>query len=44
MALTMSIRDTGTSITPWRIDFARFNDPNRNRFFASAPEIEHVAE
>jgi len=23
------------------IDYERFNDPRRNRFFASPPEIEH---
>jgi len=28
-------------ITPWLIDYERFNDPKRNRFFASPPEIEH---
>ena len=28
--------------TPGRlIDYARFNDPKRNRFFATPPEIEH---
>jgi len=44
MAVTMRIGKAGTSVTPWKIDFARFNDPKRNRFFAAAPEISHVAE
>ena len=25
----------------WAIDYKRFNDPKRNRFFAAPPEIEH---
>lgn len=41
MALTMSIRDGVTKVTPWAIDYKRFNDPEANKFFASEPEIEH---
>jgi len=41
MALTMTIEDGVTKATPWAIDYKRFNDPTRNRFFASKPEIEH---
>jgi hypothetical protein len=41
MAATIRL-DSGTaSVTPWPIDYQRFNDPRRNRFFASPPEIEH---
>lgn len=41
MALTIAVGDGRARITPWRIDYQRFNDAERNRFFASAPEIEH---
>jgi hypothetical protein len=41
MALTLKLRDGIASVVPWEIDFRRFNDPVRNRFFASEPEIEH---
>jgi hypothetical protein len=44
MALTMDIAGGATTVTPWVIDYARYNDPNRNRFFAAQPEIEHRAE
>lgn len=30
-----------TQVTPWAIDYRRFNEPSRNRFFASEPEIAH---
>lgn len=29
------------TVTPWAIDYKRFNEPSRNRFFASEPEIAH---
>jgi hypothetical protein len=41
MALTLRIKDDTMRVTPWAIDYARYNDPGRNRFFASPPEIEH---
>ena len=41
MAATIRIENGATEVTPWPIDYARFNDPKRNRFFASPPEIEH---
>jgi hypothetical protein len=44
MALTMKVTDTGTVVTPWPIDYERYNDPSRNAFFRSPPEIEHKAE
>lgn len=43
MALTMSIKNGVTKVTPWPIDYKRFNDPTANAFFASEPEIEHGA-
>jgi hypothetical protein len=44
MALTMRVTGGVTKVTPWVIDYQRYNDPNRNRFFARPPEIEHKAE
>lgn len=43
MAATIRIEDGKAELTPWRIDYQRFNDPSRNRFFASPPEIAHNA-
>ena len=39
--LTSTLSDGTAQVTPWLIDYKRFNDPRRNRFFASPPEIEH---
>jgi hypothetical protein len=44
MALTVIIRNGVTKVTPWEIDYRRYNDPNRNAFFARPPEIEHSPE
>jgi len=41
MALTLSISDGQTKATPWEINWELFNDPDRNAFFKSPPEIEH---
>jgi len=41
MAATIRLENGTAQVTPWLIDYARFNDPKRNRFFASPPEIEH---
>ena len=41
MAATIRIENGTVQVTPWLIDYERFNDPRRNRFFASPPEIEH---
>jgi len=41
MAATIRLEHGTAQVTPWLIDYARFNDPRRNRFFASPPEIEH---
>lgn len=43
MAATIHVADGCAEIVPWAIDYKRFNDPRRNRFFASRPEIEHKA-
>jgi hypothetical protein len=44
MALTMDIAEGSIAVTPWLIDYARYNDPDRNAFFRAPPEIEHKAE
>lgn len=41
MAATIRLDGGTAQVTPWPIDYKRFNDPRRNRFFASPPEIEH---
>ena len=41
MAATIRLEQGNAQITPWLIDYERFNDPKRNRFFATPPEIEH---
>jgi hypothetical protein len=41
MALTIRRSAAGeATITPWEIDYARFNNPERNAFFRAPPEIE----
>jgi hypothetical protein len=41
MAATIRLEAGTAQVTPWLIDYERFNDPKRNRFFATPPEIEH---
>ena len=41
MALTITHKDGQSEITPWRVDYEKYNDPARNAFFKVAPEIEH---
>ncbi len=41
MAATIRLEGGAATVTPWLIDYKRFNDPSRNRFFAAKPEIEH---
>lgn len=41
MAMTILVEDGVARCTPWPIDYKRYNDPQRNRFFAKQPEIEH---
>jgi hypothetical protein len=40
MALTMRHEAGITKVTPWLLDYARYNDPERNAFFRLPPEIE----
>ncbi len=39
MALTIRLGQGLHSVTPWAIDYHLFNDPRRNAFYASQPEI-----
>lgn len=41
MALTLRFEDGKTEVIPWAIDYRAFNDPARNAFFRSKPEIAH---
>lgn len=41
MAMTVKHKDGKTEISPWKIDYQRYNAPERNKFFQSRPEIEH---
>jgi Calcineurin-like phosphoesterase len=41
MAATVHVEGGTARVVPWAIDWARFNDPARNRFLATRPEIEH---
>ncbi|MEZ4402614.1 MAG: metallophosphoesterase family protein [Kofleriaceae bacterium] len=41
MACTIHVGAGTARVEPWVIDYKRYNDPSRNRFFATAPEIEH---
>jgi hypothetical protein len=41
MACTIVVDEGVAKVSPWEIDYARFNDPIRNRFYATKPEIEH---
>ena len=36
-------KDGQSEITPWRVDYESYNDPERNAFFKVAPEIPQRA-
>lgn len=42
-ALTVTLENGETQMTPWAIDYRTFNDPEHNGFFRTEPEIEHRA-
>jgi hypothetical protein len=44
MAMTIRHKDGQSEVVPWRVDYERYNDPERNAFFKIAPEIEHRVE
>jgi hypothetical protein len=41
MAATLRFKDGKGEVTPFVIDYESFNDPARNKFYQSAPEIAH---
>jgi hypothetical protein len=41
MAATIHVEGGVARVVPWAIDYRRYNDPARNRFYAQQPEIEH---
>jgi hypothetical protein len=41
MAMTIRHLNGHSDITPWKVDYERWNDPEKNAFFKVAPEIEH---
>jgi hypothetical protein len=41
MACTIHVENGTARVVPWEIDYRRWNDPARNRFFATEPEIMH---
>jgi hypothetical protein len=43
MAATLRFKDGKGEVTPFAIDYESFNDPARNKFYQSAPEIVHSA-
>ncbi|QQR90998.1 MAG: serine/threonine protein phosphatase [Myxococcales bacterium] len=43
MAMTVTYRQGELSIRPWKIDYESFNTPERNAFFKSPPEINHLS-
>ena len=43
MAATLRFKDGKGEVTPFVIDYESFNDPARNKFYQSAPEIQHSA-
>jgi len=42
--MTIRFKDGESTITPLTIDYERYNDPSKNRFFQSPPEIQHRAD
>ncbi len=41
MAMTITMAGAESTITPWLIDYQRYNDPRHNAFFQAAPELVH---
>ncbi len=39
-AMTLTWKDGETRVMTWPIDYSVYNDPTRNRFFATSPEIK----
>lgn len=43
-ALLIRFKNGESKITPLEIDYERYNDPSKNRFFEAPPEIQHRAD
>lgn len=43
MAVTLRFKNGKGEVTPFVIDYESFNDPARNKFYQTAPEIAHSA-
>jgi hypothetical protein len=41
MGLTIMAKDADIELTPFRLDWQRYNDPDHNAFFKSRMEIQH---
>jgi hypothetical protein len=41
MAMTLKYKDGKSEIIPFKIDYLRYNAPERNKFYQTRPEIEH---
>jgi len=44
MAATIHVEAGSARVVPWVIDYRHYNSPERNRFFATPPEIAHKSE
>jgi hypothetical protein len=40
MAMSVHFHNGESKIVPWRLDYALYNDPDRNGFYRDKPEIE----
>ena len=43
VAVTLRYKDGKATITPFVIDYESFNDPARNKFYQTAPQIAHTS-
>ena len=43
-ALRIRYDDGAVSVEPFAIDYKAYNDPNRNAFFRTPPELNHIVE
>jgi len=41
MALSINLKGGESTVVPWEIDYRSYNEPERNAFYATEPEIEH---
>ena len=41
MALSINLKGGDSTVVPWEIDYRSYNEPERNGFYATEPEIEY---